>query len=278
MKKQKLAPPAKAGVKSEKNKITAPLSSRRGERRTVGASRGEGKIIGIIPARYASTRYPGKALAMIKGKPMIQHVWENASKSKLLDKVIVATDDKRIYNTVVDFGGNAEMTLSKHKSGTDRIGEIAKWMICDIVVNIQGDEPFINPLNIDMAIKPLLDDENLNVSTLCYKIKDKSEINNPNIVKVVCDKDGCALLFSRNPIPYNRDNIKNINYYKHIGLYVYGREYLLKLIKLKQSSLEKAEQLEQLRILENGEKIKVVETNIDSISIDTIEDLKKLHK
>jgi len=234
------------------------------------------KIIGIIPARYASTRFPGKALTLINGKPMIQHVWENASKSKFLEKVIVATDDKRIYNAVVDFGGNVEMTLSKHKSGTDRIGEIAKWLVCDIVVNIQGDEPFINPGNIDMAVKPLTENSKLNVSTLCFKIMDKNEIDNPNIVKVIFDKAGFVLYFSRNPIPYNRDNIKYINYYKHIGLYVYRREYLLKLIKLKQTPSEKAEQLEQLRILENGEKIKVVETKIDSVSVDTEEDLKTL--
>jgi len=230
-------------------------------------------IVGIIPARYASTRFPGKALAIINGKPMIQHVYENALKSKLLDKVIVATDDKRIYNTVIDFGGNAEMTLSKHKSGTDRIGEIAKWLKCGIIVNIQGDEPFIDPGNIDIAIKPLLTDNKINVSTLCYRIKDKNEINNPNAVKVVFDKNNYALYFSRYPIPYNRESLRKISYYKHIGLYVYRREYLLKLIKLKQSKAEIAEQLEQLRILENGEKIKVIETKIDSVSIDTEEDL-----
>jgi 3-deoxy-manno-octulosonate cytidylyltransferase (CMP-KDO synthetase) len=242
-------------------------------------SKGKNKdnsIVGIIPARYASTRFQGKALAIIKGKPMIQHVYENASKSKLLGKVIVATDDKRIYNAVVDFGGSVEMTLSKHKSGTDRIGEIAKWLKCEIVVNIQGDEPFIDPNNIDMAIKPFLSDKSLNVSTLCYKIKNKDEINNQNAVKVVLDNDGYAIYFSRLPIPYNRDNIENIIYYKHIGLYVYRKEYLLKLIKLKQTKAEIAEQLEQLRILETGEKIKVIETKVDSISIDTEEDLKKL--
>ena len=242
-------------------------------------SKGKNKnnsVVGIIPARFASTRFPGKALAIINGKPMIQHVYENASKAKLLDKVIVTTDDKRIYNAVVDFGGNVEMTLSKHKSGTDRIGEIAKWLKCEIVVNIQGDEPFIDPNNIDMAIKPLLTDSNLNVSTLRYRIKDKSEINNPNAAKVVFDKNGFGIYFSRYPVPYNRDNISNISYYKHIGLYVYRREYLLKLIKLKQTKAEIAEQLEQLRILESGEKIKVIETKIDSISIDTEEDLRKL--
>lgn len=233
-------------------------------------------IIGVIPARYSSTRFPGKPLAMIKGKPMIQHVYKNASKSKLLDKVIVATDDKRIYNAVADFGGNAEMTLTKHKSGTDRIGEIARWLKCDIIVNIQGDEPFIDPNDIDMTIKPLLDDDKINISTLCFKIKNENEINNPNVVKVVIDRNKFALYFSRFPVPYNRENSKYVNYYKHIGLYVYRREYLLKLVKMKQTLAEKAEHLEQLRILESGEKIKVVETKIDSVSIDTEEDLEKL--
>lgn len=234
-------------------------------------------IIGFIPARYGSTRFPGKALAIIKGKSMIEHVYRNASKSKLLGKVIVATDDKRIYNTVAGFGGNVEMTLSKHKSGTDRIGEIAKWMVCDIVVNIQGDEPFINPDNIDAAINPLLKDKTLNVSTLCYKIKNKSEVTNPNAVKVVIDKNNYALYFSRNPIPYNRDKAEKVTYYKHIGLYVYRREFLLKVIRMKQTPAEKAEQLEQLRIIENGEKIKIVETKFESISIDTPEDLKLIN-
>jgi 3-deoxy-manno-octulosonate cytidylyltransferase (CMP-KDO synthetase) len=233
-------------------------------------------IVGIIPARYGSTRFPGKALAMIKGKPMIQHVYENASESELLEKVIVATDDKRIYNTVFDFGGNVEMTLSKHKSGTDRVGEIAKWLNCDIIVNIQGDEPFIDPRNIDRSIRPLLADKTLNVSTLCIRIRNQEDINNPNIVKVIFDKLKLALFFSRSPIPYNRKNVKNINYYKHIGLYVYRRDYLLKLTRTKQTKSEIAEQLEQLRILESGEKIKVAETKIDSVSIDTEEDLKNL--
>lgn len=233
------------------------------------------KIIGVIPARYSSTRFPGKPLALINGKPMIQHVYENSVKSKLLQKVIVATDDKRIFDTVKNFGGYAIMTSGKHKSGTDRIGEIANKIKCDIAVNIQGDEPFINYRNIDNAIAPLLKDKRINVSTLCYKIKDKKEIANPNVVKVVFDKSNFALYFSRNPIPYNRDREK-VNYYKHLGLYVYRKNYLVKLVKIKPTKLELAEKLEQLRILETGEKIKVVETKIDSHSVDTNEDLKKI--
>jgi 3-deoxy-manno-octulosonate cytidylyltransferase (CMP-KDO synthetase) len=234
------------------------------------------KIIGVIPARYDSTRFPGKPLVNINGKPMIQHVWESSKKSKLINELYVATDDKRIYDTVTSFGGNAVLTSKKYKSGSDRIGEVIKNVKCVIVVNIQGDEPFINPLNIDKAIKPLIKDKNIQVSTLCTPIKHKDEINNPNVVKAVIDKNGFALYFSRFGIPFNRDKAKNIVYYKHIGLYVYRKKYLLEFIKLKPPKLEKAERLEQLRVLENGTKIKVVITNIDSFTIDTNEDLKKL--
>jgi 3-deoxy-manno-octulosonate cytidylyltransferase (CMP-KDO synthetase) len=234
------------------------------------------KIIGVIPARYGSTRFPGKPLVNINGKPMIQHVWESSAKSKLINELYVATDDKRIFDTVNGFGGNAVMTSKKHKSGSDRIGEIIKNKKCDIVVNIQGDEPFINPGNIDKAIIPLIKNDDIQVSTLCIPIKHKDEINNPNVVKAVTDKEGFALYFSRFAIPYNRDKAINIVYYKHIGLYVYRKKYLLEFIKLKPSKLEKAEKLEQLRILENGTKIKVVITNIDSFTIDAKSDLKKL--
>jgi 3-deoxy-manno-octulosonate cytidylyltransferase (CMP-KDO synthetase) len=234
------------------------------------------KIIGVIPARYDSTRFPGKPLALINGKPMIQHVWENSSKSKLINELYVATDDKRIFDAVNAFWGNAVMTSKKHKSGSDRIGEVVKNKNCDIVVNIQGDEPFINPTNIDKAITPLIKDKNINVTTLCTKIKNKDEINNPNVVKVVTDKKGFALYFSRHTIPYNRDDMKGISYYRHIGLYVYRKDYLMKFVKMKPSKLELTEKLEQLRILENGGRIKVVITNIDSVTVDTSSDLKKL--
>lgn len=241
------------------------------------------RVLGVIPARYASTRLPGKPLININGKPMIQYVYERSMKAKLVDKVIIATDDKRIYDAVVKFGGNATMTSAKHKSGTDRIGELVnsrtgKLENCDIVVNIQGDEPFIDPTNIDKAIRPLLNDKAVNVSTLIYRIKNKKEISDPNIVKVIFDKDFNAIYFSRNPIPFDRDKKNKVNYYKHIGLYVYRKSYLLQLIKMKPSKLEQAEKLEQLRILENGGKIKVVVTNIDSHSVDTKKDLKKIKK
>jgi 3-deoxy-manno-octulosonate cytidylyltransferase (CMP-KDO synthetase) len=232
-------------------------------------------IIGVIPARFGSTRLKAKALAMINGKPMIQHVYERCLRSKLLDEVLVATDDKRIFDAVLNFGGNAVMTSKSHKSGTDRIGEAVKNVKCDIVVNIQGDEPVIDPKNIDKAIEPLVNDNAINVSTLCFKISDKKEVNDPNVVKVVFDLNCNALYFSRSVVPFNRDSDK-VNHYKHIGLYVYRKEYLMKLINLKPSRLESAEKLEQLRILESGEKIKVMETKIDSHSVDTHSDLKRI--
>jgi 3-deoxy-manno-octulosonate cytidylyltransferase (CMP-KDO synthetase) len=235
------------------------------------------KIIGIIPARYGSTRLHAKPLAVIHGKPMVQHVFENASRSRLLSMVIVATDDKRIFETVMGFGGNAVMTSRSHKSGTDRVGEAARKMKCEIAVNIQGDEPYVHPANIDRAIEPLLKDKDINVSTLCYRISDKKDISNPNIVKVVLDNDNFALYFSRSVIPHNRDGSK-VTYYKHLGLYVYRNSYLQKLVKLKPVKIETAEKLEQLRVLVNGERIKVVETKIDSHSVDTKEDLKKIIK
>lgn len=234
-------------------------------------------VIGIIPSRYGSTRLPAKALAMIHGKPMIQHVYERCLKSKLLDEVLVATDDKRIYEAVMSFGGNVVMTSRKHKSGTDRIGEAVKNIKCDVVVNIQGDEPQISPANIDKAILPLLN-SSVNVSTLCKKISSAGEITNPSVVKVLKDKNGMALYFSRCPVPFNRDSSKSVTYFKHIGLYVYTKEYLSRLVQLKPSKLELAEKLEQLRILESGEKIIIVETNINSHSVDTPADLRKVRK
>lgn len=234
-------------------------------------------VIGVIPARYSSTRLPAKALAMIHGKPMIQHVYERCLKAKLLNEVLVATDDKRIFDAVINFGGNVVMTSKKHKSGTDRIGEAVKNIKCDVVVNIQGDEPMIDPNNIDKAIKPLLQDESINVSTLCYRVSDEKEINNHNVVKVVLDSNSNALYFSRSVIPFNRDDTK-VEHYKHIGLYVYKKDCLMKLVKMKPSKLELAEKLEQLRILESGEKIRVIQTNIDSHSVDTPADLKKIRR
>lgn len=243
------------------------------------------KVIGIIPARYDSTRLPGKPLILIKGKPMIQRVYEQTQKSKFIDRVIVATDDQRIFDCVKNFGGEVMMTSSKHKSGTDRIFEIAKKVKCDIVVNIQGDEPFIDPKNIDKAIIPLIDDKNILVSTLAFRIDDLADLLDENKVKVVMDKNNFALYFSRSFIPYDLKHnplklwtLKNIKYYKHIGLYVYRKDFLIKFSKMKMSPLESAEKLEQLRILENGGKIKVVITKTDSLSVDTNDDVELINK
>lgn len=232
------------------------------------------KAAGIIPARFASSRFPGKPLVLIKGKPMIQRTYEQAMKSKYLETVIVATDDKDIFKCVKKFGGNAVMTSVKHKSGTDRVAEAARNLGCDIIVNIQGDEPFLNPGNVDIAIEPLINDEKLNVATLACKFKKVNELEDINKVKVVFDKNNYALYFSRNIIPYDVEDILKVNgYYKHIGLYVYRKDYLIKFSKMKMSLLERSEKLEQLRILQSGEKIKIVITNKDSISIDTPEDM-----
>ncbi len=237
-------------------------------------------IIGIIPARFASTRFPGKPLADINGKPMIQHVYESAARSKLLNRIIVATDDKRIYKAVGKFWGDVIMTSPKHKSGTDRIGEVVTKTDAaqaDIIVNIQGDEPFIDYRNIDKAITPLLKDKDIQVATLAAKIDDIREINDPNTVKVFFDKEKFAVDFSRIVKPYNQGK-KKANFYKHIGLYVYRKNYLLKFIKMKPSKREQKEKLEQLRILDNGGDIKIVLTRLNSQSVDTKEDLKKILK
>ncbi|MEP7146887.1 MAG: 3-deoxy-manno-octulosonate cytidylyltransferase [bacterium] len=243
------------------------------------------KIVGIIPARYESTRLPGKPLMLVNGKPMIQRVYEQAKKSRLINSVIVATDDKRIFECVKAIGGEVQMTSLKHPSGTDRIFEVAKKIKADIIVNIQGDEPYIYPDNIDKAIEPLIKDKSLNVSTLAIKIKKLADVLDENKVKVVIDKKNYALYFSRNYIPFDMKNNPNhvwsLNgnkYYKHIGLYVYRKNFLVKFTKLKKSYLENAEMLEQLRILENGYKIKVVLTSKDTLSIDTKFDLEQINK
>lgn len=205
---------------------------------------------------------------------MIQRVYESSLKSKYLNKVIVATDDERIFDCVKGFGGDAVMTSQKHKSGTDRICEAIRNVKANIIVNIQGDEPFIDSRNIDIAIEPLLKDKSINVSTLAIMIKDEKEIFETNKVKVVFDVNGFALYFSRSVIPFKRDKVKT-DYFKHIGLYVFRKPFLEKYEKWKQTKLEMSEKLEQLRILEHGEKIKVVLTKKDSFSIDTLEDYRK---
>jgi 3-deoxy-manno-octulosonate cytidylyltransferase (CMP-KDO synthetase) len=233
------------------------------------------KIAIIIPARYSSTRLPGKPLIKINEKPIIQWVYEKAAMSGQAGVVIVATDDERIYNAVKAFGGNAQMTSTEHQSGSDRIAEIVnKNPEIEIALNVQGDEPLIKPESIDKAIEILLDDEKADISTLIRIIDNKKEINNPNVVKAVIDNDGNALYFSRSPIPFER-NPDTAVFYGHIGLYAYRRESLLKMTKLPQSMLEKTECLEQLRALQNGMTIKTGIVDYKPIGIDTKEDLEQ---
>jgi 3-deoxy-manno-octulosonate cytidylyltransferase (CMP-KDO synthetase) len=237
------------------------------------------KVIGVIPARYGSSRFPGKVLADLAGKPMIQWVYEKVLKSKTLDQLFIATDDTRVLKAVEGFGGNAVMTKIDHQSGTDRIAEAIQKIETDIVVNIQGDQPLLDPKMIDEAVQPMLEDTTIQMSTIKTKISEE-DYNDPAVVKVVVDENDFALYFSRSLIPYSRDNIA-VNVFEHVGLYVYRKEFLLKISKLPQTYLEKVEMLEQLRVMEKGYKIKVVETKSKQaagVSVDTPEDLAKVEK
>ncbi|MCA9730538.1 MAG: 3-deoxy-manno-octulosonate cytidylyltransferase [Deferribacteres bacterium] len=237
--------------------------------------------IGIIPARFASTRFPGKPLAMIGDKPMIQHVYERATEAKFLQKVVVATDDKRILNAVEAFGGNVVMTRTDHRTGSDRIAEVAQQNDFELIVNIQGDEPFVDPQALDKTIQLLIDSPEAVVSTLIAPIKTSEDLHNPSVVKVVIGKKQEALYFSRAIIPYIRD-VAEIHkwlqygqFYEHVGLYVYRRDILMQYVKWPQGTLEKLENLEQLRLLENGYKIVCAQIANAAICIDTPEDLKQ---
>lgn len=237
------------------------------------------KAIGVIPARWGATRFEGKVLANLLGKPVIQHVWENAKKAKALDSLVVACDDERILKVVEGFGGKAVYTSPNQPSGTDRLAEVVNAMDVDIVVNIQGDEPLIKPIMIDSLVMALQEEKTAPMATIIKRIEDDSELTNSNVVKVVVDKNGYAIYFSRYAIPYNRTNEadpkKRPVYYKHIGLYAFTKDFLFTFKKLPNSSLENAEKLEQLRALEYGYKIKVVETKFDTVGVDRPEDLKK---
>ncbi len=237
-------------------------------------------IVGIIPARFASTRLSGKPLKDIGGKTMLQHTYESAKKSKLISDVVIAVDDERVYDIAKSFGAQVEMTPKDLETGSDRIAYVAKKLFtAEIIVNIQGDEPFIPGKMIDEAIEPLLFDRTVAVSTLAKRITTVEEYNSPNIPKVVFDYNNYALYFSRAPIPYVRDlisdkqKLRSAEIYKHIGLYVYRKEKLLEFTNLKQTDLEKYEKLEQLRMLENQMRIKIVVTEHESISVDTQDDL-----
>lgn len=234
-------------------------------------------VAGFIPARYASTRLPGKPLRSILGKPMIQRVYERCVEAPVLDAVFVATDDQRIADAVQAFGGRAILTAPEHPSGTDRIAEAVQATDADIVVNIQGDQPFIDPVMIEEATRPLLDDPALEACTLMHPIHSPEELADPGVVKAVVDLEGNALYFSRSLIPYPHKNIPH-GVFEHVGLYVYRREFLLTVAQLPPTPLEQVESLEQLRWLEHGYRLRVVETQcsdnvFSGFSVDTEEDL-----
>lgn len=238
------------------------------------------QAIGVIPARWGSTRFEGKVLAQINGKPMIEHVWQRARQSRLLNEIIIACDDERIVKAAGKFGAKAVLTSKDHACGTDRVAEVAAYVTAEIIVNIQGDEPLIHQSMIDDLVTVLNNDPACVMATAIKLIRTKEELENPNVVKAVIDSNGNALYFSRSVIPYDRDKagIQKVKYYKHLGIYAYRKNFLLKFKDMPKSRLEKAEQLEQLRALEAGVKIKTVLTDIETVGVDTPEDLARVAK
>lgn len=231
------------------------------------------KVLCVIPARYASTRLPGKPLALIAGKPMIQHVYERACHAVMPQEVVVATDSKIVADAVKEFGGKVMMTSPDHPSGTDRLAEVAlSYPDIDVIVNVQGDEPMIPPEVIDRLAQAFADDNDLNMATL-KTLMGEEDYNNPNAVKVVTDQNGYALYFSRSLLPYPRNRKADFKVYKHVGIYAYRRSFLLSYAAYEPTPLEQIEGLEQLRVLENGQRIKVLESKFQGIGIDTQEDL-----
>jgi len=235
------------------------------------------KFLGVIPARFSSSRFPGKVLAPLAGKPMLQHVYERASQARYLASTIIATDDERVFEAAGRFGARVRMTRADHLSGTDRVAEVASAENAEVIVNIQGDEPLIDPAAIDAAILPVAHDPDILMATLKKRIENPAEVADPNVVKVVTDRAGDAIYFSRCPIPFDRDGAGG-GYYKHIGLYIYQREFLLNYSALPVGPLEQSERLEQLRALENGYRIRVVETEYESLGVDTPRDLERVSR
>lgn len=237
------------------------------------------KIVAIIPSRYASTRLEGKPLMPILGKPMIQWVYEKAKQADILTEVVVATDDDRIYGCVEGFGGRVVMTAAIHRSGSDRAAEAAEALGLrdeDIVINIQGDQPAFDQRCLSEVVSPLMDNPELVMTTLVHKIADPAEIEDPNHVKCVFDKEKFALYFSRSSIPFDRDGSASFDFFKHLGIYAFRKHFLDRFTSLPQGGLEAVEKLEQLRALEHGYRIKVVETQYDSKEVDTPEDIEKV--
>ena len=236
-------------------------------------------ILGVIPARYGSTRFPGKAIARLNEKTLIELVWERAKKAKRLDRLLVATDDDRIVKVVRKFGGEVVMTSAALPSGTDRVWQAAKETSAQIIVNIQGDEPLLTPPMIDQLVEGLRQESAAQMATLRYRMKGPEGYNDPNVVKVVTDQNGWALYFSRAPIPAHRSaDAGSIVWYKHIGLYAYRRNFLEQFVGWAPSALESAEGLEQLRALERGARIKVLDSLQNTIGVDTPEDLKRVER
>ncbi len=248
------------------------------------------KVVAVIPARWDSTRLKGKVLADINGKSMIQHVWERVKRAHEVDEVVVAVDKEKVYKAVVSFGGQAVFTSPEQPSGTDRIAEVASSVDADVYINVQADEPLVHPLMVDALAQVFKYERNVQMATLIKRIHSKEEISNPNVVKVVVDRKGFALYFSRSSIPYIRGGdvelpesgpaLQDISgsYFKHIGLYSYTKDFLFTYTNLPKSTLEMDEKLEQLRVLEHGYKIMTVETRYDTIGVDTSEDLEKVRK
>ena len=238
------------------------------------------KVVIVIPARYGSTRLAGKPLISLAGKPMIQRVYERAKLAEKADRVIVATDDERVVKAVEEFGGEARMTRTDHRTGTERVAEVAAHVAGDVFVNVQGDEPLLDPAAVDTAVNVLLEKPPAAISTVATAIKTPADIMDPNIVKTVLDFENYALYFSRAPIPWVRDAASKIQvrHLKHLGLYVFQRDALLEYPTLPQGELERVEQLEQLRWLENGWRIRVAEVEHDAVSVDVPEDVARVEK
>lgn len=238
------------------------------------------KVVVVIPARYLSTRLPGKPLVSLSGKPMIQRVYELVRLAQRVDRVIVATDDERIVKAVEGFGGEARMTRADHRTGTERVAEVAAREEAELFVNVQGDEPLLDPVAVDTAVASLREEPAASIATVATPIKTPADIMDPNVVKTVLDFDGNALYFSRAPVPWVRDTASKIQvrHLKHLGLYVFQRDALLEYPTLPQGELERSEQLEQLRWLENGWKIRVAEVEHDAVSVDVAEDVARVEK
>ena len=234
------------------------------------------KTVVVIPARYGSTRFPGKSLARLQGRPMIQWVWEAASRSRLTEQVIIATDDERIADVAAKFGADVVMTKKSHRSGTDRVAEVADKISAHLYVNVQGDEPLLSPSAVDDLIRGMMENPRAPIGTLAHRIESEEEWRSPEVVKVVCNRHGEALYFSRSPLPFQRTFDPKTKMLRHVGLYAYRARALETFISLKPSALEVAESLEQLRVLEHGLTIQVIETKYRCLGVDTPADLARV--